>query len=81
MLLEYNDPIVVNKYENQNFAKKKSKKWPPWVFPKELSLKKLFGGSRYLVQSIDAKKLQVTIFSQLGLPIQDTALTNIGEGS
>ena len=32
----------------------------------ELSLTKLFGGSRYLVQSIHAKKLQVGIFSQLG---------------
>ena len=32
----------------------------------ELSLTKLFGGSRYLVQSIHAEKLQVGIFSQLG---------------
>ena len=36
---------------------------------------KLFGGSRYLVESIHAKKLLVGIFSQLGLPIQDNALT------
>ena len=42
----------------------------------ELSLKKLFGGSRYLIQSIHAKKLQVRIFSRLGLQIQDNALTN-----
>ena len=41
----------------------------------ELSLTKLFGGSRYLVQSIHAEKLQVGIFSQLGLQIQDNALT------
>ena len=40
--------------------------WPPWVFPIELSLTKLFGGSRYLIQSIHAKKLQVRIFSRLG---------------
>ena len=32
----------------------------------ELSLTKLFGGSRYLIQSIHAKKLQVRIFSRLG---------------
>ena len=32
----------------------------------ELSLKKLFGDSRYLIQSIHAKKLQVRIFSRLG---------------
>ena len=41
----------------------------------ELSLTKLFGGSRYLIQSIHAKKLQVRIFSRLGLKIQDNALT------
>ena len=41
----------------------------------ELSLKKLFGGSRYLIQTIHAKKLQVRIFSRLGLQIQDNALT------
>ena len=49
--------------------------WPPRVFPKELSLTKLFGGSRDLVKSIHAKKLQVRIFSRLGLLIQDIALT------
>ena len=45
----------------------------------ELSLTKLFGGSRYLVQSIHAKKLQVGIFSQLGLQIHDNALTNVDD--
>ena len=43
----------------------------------ELSLTKLFGGSRYLVQSIHAEKLQVGIFSQLRLQIQDNALTSL----
>ena len=43
----------------------------------ELSLTKLFGGSRYSVQSIHTEKLQVGIFSQLGLQIQDNALTII----
>ena len=38
-------------------------------------MKKLFGGSRYLVESIHAKKLLLGIFSQLGLQIQDNALT------
>ena len=41
----------------------------------ELSLTKLFGGSRYLIQLIHAKKLQVRIFSRLCLKIQDNALT------
>ena len=44
----------------------------------KLSLTKLFGGSKYLVQSIHAEKLQVGIFSQLGLQFQDNALTIIG---
>ena len=45
----------------------------------ELSLKKVFGGSKYLIQSIHAKKLQVRIFSRLGPKIQDNALTNMQE--